>query len=94
MYGLVQAPGRATYVPCIGHIGPQTVLLESGAVIAMAHIDGFPFELVDHSARMTRLWRLNTLYRNLADDNVTIYTHLVRHSDLSTNPLRQNACLF
>ena len=28
------------YLPYMGHIGPQTVLLESGAVMAMAHVVG------------------------------------------------------
>ncbi len=82
-----RAAGR--YLPYIGHIGPQTVLLESGAVMAIAHIEGSPFELADHAARNARLRLLNTLYRNLADDNVTIYTHLIRHPDLSIDPPRQ-----
>ena len=73
----------AQYLPYIGHIGPQTLLLESGALLAMAHVEGQAFELADHAARNARLRLLNTLYRNLADDNVTIHTHLVRHADLA-----------
>lgn len=82
-----RAAGR--YLPYIGHIGPQTVLLDNGAVMAMAHIEGTPFELADHTARNARLRLLNTLYRNLADDNVAIYTYLIRHPDLSVDPPRQ-----
>jgi type IV secretion system protein VirB4 len=73
--------GAEQYLPYVGHIGPQTVLLESGALMAMAHVEGQPFELEDYAVRNTRLRLLNTLYRNIADDNVTIYTHLVRHVD-------------
>ena len=73
--------GATKYLPYIGHIGPQTVLLEDGSLLAMAHIAGHPFELEDHADRNARLRLLNTLYRNLADDNVTVYTHLVRQTD-------------
>jgi type IV secretion system protein VirB4 len=73
--------GAEKYLPYVGHIGPQTILLENGALMAMAHIDGQAFELADHAARNARLRLLNTLYRNIADDNVAIYTHLIRHAD-------------
>jgi type IV secretion system protein VirB4 len=82
-----RAAGR--YLPYVGHIGPQTMLLESGALLTMAHVQGMPFELADHAARNARLRLLNTLYRNLADDNVTIYTHLIRHADLAVDQPRQ-----
>ena len=71
------------YLPYVGHIGPQTILLENGALLAMAHVQGAPFELAENTARNARLRLLNTIYRNLADDNVTIYTHLIRHPDLA-----------
>jgi len=79
----------AQYLPYIGHIGPQTLLLESGALLAMAHVEGQAFELADHAARNARLRLLNTIYRNLADDNVTIHTHLIRHVDLAAMPARR-----
>lgn len=67
------------YLPFVGHIGPQTVLLEDGSLLAMAMVEGVPFELEDHAQRNARLRTLNTLFRNIADDNLAIYTHLVRH---------------
>jgi type IV secretion system protein VirB4 len=91
MWGDASRTERAAtqYLPYIGHIGPQTLLLENGALLAMAHVVGQAFELADHAARNARLRLLNTLYRNLADDNVTIHTHLVRHADLDAGPIRQ-----
>ncbi|MCU4162113.1 VirB4 family type IV secretion/conjugal transfer ATPase [Acidiphilium sp. AL] len=77
------------YLPYIGHSGPQTVLLESGALLTMANVEGQAFELADHAVRNARLRLLNTTYRNLADDNVTIHTHLVRHADLEAVPIRR-----
>lgn len=73
--------GAEKYLPYVGHLGPWAVLLDSGALMAIAHVEGQPFELADHAARNARQRLLNTIYRNIADDNVAIYTHLVRHAD-------------
>src|ERR1700689_2684724 len=67
------------YLPYVGHIGPHTVLLEDGSLLAMAQVNGVPFELEDHAQRNAKLRSLNTLFRNIADDNVAICSHLVRH---------------
>ncbi|MDE2390322.1 MAG: VirB4 family type IV secretion/conjugal transfer ATPase [Rhodospirillales bacterium] len=77
------------YLPYVGHVGPGTVLLENGALLAMGHVEGQAFELADHALRNARLRLLNTTYRNLADDNVTIHTHLIRHADLGAAPARR-----
>ena len=81
--------GAEKYLPYVGHVGPQTILLDSGALMAMARVEGQPFELADHAARNARLRLLNTLYRNIADDNVAIHTHLVRHVAASSNERKQ-----
>src|SRR5271168_2889481 len=75
--------GADKYLPMIGHIQPEIVLMGDGTVLAMAHVEGTAFELADHAARNSRVRLLNTLFRNMADDNVVIYTHLIRHPDLS-----------
>ncbi|HEY1214375.1 MAG TPA: hypothetical protein VGE93_12140, partial [Bryobacteraceae bacterium] len=66
------------YLPYLGHVGPQTVLLEDGSLLAMAEVAGVPFELEDHSSRNARLRLLNTVFRNITDDNIALCTHLVR----------------
>jgi type IV secretion system protein VirB4 len=76
------------YLPYVGHVGPQTVLMEDGSLMAMANVNGVPFELEDHDRRNARLRALNTLFRNIADDNIAIYTHLVRHTTDETAPGR------
>ncbi len=70
-----------SYLPYVGHITPSAVLLDTGAVLAMARIEGQPFELADNAERNARLRLLNTIYRNIADNNISIYTHLVRYLD-------------
>jgi type IV secretion system protein VirB4 len=77
------------YLPYLGHVGPQAILLDNGSLMAMATVAGQPFELADHAARNARLRLLNTLYRNVADDNVALYTHLVRYLDVAPKALRQ-----
>jgi type IV secretion system protein VirB4 len=76
------------YLPYIGHISEGVVLLETGGVMAMARIDGTPFELAAASDRNSRLRLLNTVYRNLADNNISLYTHLVRYVDEREEPPR------
>ncbi|MGE4482940.1 VirB4 family type IV secretion/conjugal transfer ATPase [Acidocella sp.] len=78
--------GAERYLPYVGHVGPQTVLLDGGALLAMGHVRGLPFELADHAIRNSRLRLLNTLYRNVADDNIIINTYLVRRADEESPP--------
>ncbi|MET3523994.1 type IV secretion system protein VirB4 [Mesorhizobium abyssinicae] len=88
------ASGRAErsgeiYLPYVGHVSDQVVLLEDGSVMAMAHVNGLPFELEDTATRNARCRAFNTLLRNIADDNVSLCAHLVRHTDVPAPPPRQ-----
>jgi type IV secretion system protein VirB4 len=84
-----RSPTQHRYLPFVGHISPQAALLETGGLLAMARVEGQPFELADHAARNARLRLMNTVYRNMADDNVAIFTHLVRHMDEAPEAPRQ-----
>ena len=70
------------YLPYVGHIADQAVLLQDGSVLAMGHVAGTAFELADPAIRNARLRNLNTLFRNIADDNLVVCTHLIRHPDV------------
>jgi type IV secretion system protein VirB4 len=74
------------YLPYVGHVSDQTVLLQDGSVMAMGHVSGIAFEMEDQEMRNARHRHLNTLFRNIADDNVTIGTHLIRHPDVPELP--------
>jgi type IV secretion system protein VirB4 len=74
------------YLPYVGHIADQVVLLRDGSVCAMGHVAGVPFELEEIDMRNARLRLLNTVFRNVADDNVTLSTHLIRHGDVPELP--------
>ncbi|AHG50098.1 type VI secretion protein (plasmid) [Rhizobium leguminosarum bv. trifolii CB782] len=77
------------YLPYVGHLSDNVVLLEDGSMMAMAHVRGLPFELEDVAIRNARCRAFNTLLRNIADDNVSICAHLVRHNDVPLAPARQ-----
>lgn len=74
------------YLPYVGHIADNVVLLRDGSVMAMGHVQGVPFELEETAIRNGRKRNLNTVLRNIADDNVTVYTHLIRHPDVPELP--------
>jgi type IV secretion system protein VirB4 len=75
------------YLPYIGHIADDVVLLRDGSVCAMGHLSGVAFELEEPMMRNARLRNLNTVFRNVADDNLCISTHLIRHSDVPELPV-------
>ena len=54
--------------------------------MAMGHVGGMAFELEEPEMRNARLRNLNTLFRNIADDNVNVCTHLIRHPDVPDLP--------
>lgn len=76
------------YLPYVGHLSDQIVLLEDGSIMTMAHVSGMAFELEDAEMRNARCRAFNTLLRNIADDHVSIYAHLVRHDDVPPSPAR------
>lgn len=77
------------YLPYVGHLSEHVVLLEDQSMMMMAHIRGMPFELEDVEMRNARCRTFNTLLRNIADDTVSIYVHLVRHNDVPSPPPRR-----
>jgi type IV secretion system protein VirB4 len=77
------------YLPYIGHISDNAVLLKDGSVMAIGHVDGIAFELEDPVLRNARCRAFNTLFRNIADDNITVYAHMVRHDDVPPPPPRR-----
>jgi type IV secretion system protein VirB4 len=74
------------YLPYVGHLAEQAVLLRDGSVMAIGHARGAVFELEEPQMRNARLRNLNMLFRNIADDNVNVCTHLIRHPDVPELP--------
>lgn len=73
--------GPETFIPYIRHIDEMIVALESRALMTMIALDGVSFETAD-VLDLNGLHRsLNTLYRNIADERLSLWTHVVRRRD-------------
>lgn len=91
MFGNNGATERSAdiYLPYVGHVADNVILLENGSIMAIGHVEGVAFELEDPDLRNARARAFNNVLRNIADDNVSIYMHLVRHSDIPARPARK-----
>ena len=67
------------YLPYLGHIRPDVVLLDDGSLLTMGALQGLPHELAAEAERNAAVRLLNSLWRNIADDTLTVCAHLVRH---------------
>ncbi|MDX5929504.1 VirB4 family type IV secretion/conjugal transfer ATPase [Acidiphilium acidophilum] len=76
----------APYLPYLGHIRPEVMLLDDGSLLAMGELDGLPCELADDAERNAVTRMLNGLWKTIADDNLTIATHLIRHRSVADLP--------
>jgi type IV secretion system protein VirB4 len=77
-------PGRTErsaepYLPYLGHVRPDVVLLEDSSLLAMGALHGLPHELAAEDERNADARLFNSLWRNIADDTVTVGVHFVRH---------------
>ncbi|MGH7057769.1 MAG: type IV secretion system protein VirB4, partial [Acetobacteraceae bacterium] len=59
--------------------------LDDGSVLAMGELQGAPYELADEAERNAGLTTINALWKNIADDDVTLHTAFVR--GVGTDPL-------
>lgn len=72
------------YVPFAGHFpnAPDAAFMVDGTVFAVLKMEAAPFELEGADLRNARTDLLNAVVRQASDDNVVIYSHLVRHADV------------
>jgi len=67
------------FFPYVDHIGPATVLLSDGSVMAALRGPGAPFSLVMNGERNGHNRRLVAFLNAAADENVEVHIHLVKH---------------
>ena len=79
--GYAGAMERASdqYFPYVDHIGPATMLNSDGSVLAVLRMPGAPFSLVMNSERNGHKRRLVAFLNAVADENVEVHIHLVKH---------------
>jgi len=71
--------GSDPYFPYIDHIGPTTMLLADNSVMSVFRMPGAPFALVMNTQRNGNKRRLVAFLNAVADENVEVHIHLVRH---------------
>jgi len=76
----------AEYLPYLGHARPDALLLTDERIMAVGELPGLPFELSDDAERNAIARMLNGLLKNIADDNVTICSNLVRYQRVDDLP--------
>jgi type IV secretion system protein VirB4 len=74
-------PGPETFIPYVRHLDSEIIALDSRALMVMIALEGVSFETAD-VLDLNGLHRdLNTLYRNIADERLALWTHLIRRRD-------------
>ena len=73
-------PVAQAKLPYARHVSDAVVALDSGALMMTFQLDGAAFETAD--VRDLNDWhvKLNQAWRNLADDRLAVWHHLVRHT--------------
>lgn len=73
--------GPETFIPYVRHVDETTIALESRALMSVLVLEGVSFETAD-VLDLNGLHRsLNTLYRNIADERLALWTHVIRRRD-------------
>lgn len=77
---LKQEPGVRAALPYARHVTEDIVALDSGALMLSLRLDGVGFETAD--VRDINDWhvRLNQTWRNVADERLAVWHHLVRRN--------------
>ena len=70
-----------TFIPYVRHADERVIALDSRALMVMIALEGVSFETAD-TLDLNALHRdLNTLYRNIADERLALWTHVIRRRD-------------
>ncbi|WP_064709462.1 VirB4 family type IV secretion/conjugal transfer ATPase [Rhizobium bangladeshense] len=70
-----------TFIPYVRHADETTIALDSRALMTMIALEGVSFDTAD-ARDLNGIHRsLNTLYRNIADERLALWTHVVRRRD-------------
>lgn len=79
--GYAGAMERASdrFFPYVDHIGPATMLLSDDSVMGTMRMPGAPFSLVMNGERNGCKRRLVAFLNAVADENVEVHIHLVKH---------------
>ncbi len=79
--GYAGAMERASdkFFPYVDHIGPATLLNSDNSVMGVLRMPGAPFSLIMNGERNGHKRRLVAFLNAVADENVEVHIHLVKH---------------
>ncbi len=70
-----------TFIPYTRHVDERIIALDLRAMMVIIALEGVSFETAD-TLDLNALHRdLNTLYRNVADERLALWTHVIRRRD-------------
>ncbi|OCP21401.1 MULTISPECIES: VirB4 family type IV secretion system protein [unclassified Ensifer] len=70
-----------TFIPYVRHIGETVIGLDSRALMTVIALEGIAFETADPLDINAFHRDLNTLYRNIADERLALWAHVIRRRD-------------
>jgi len=70
-----------TFIPYVRHLDDTVIALDSRALMVMIALDGVSFETADVFDLNGLCRDLNTLYRNIADERMALWSHIIRRRD-------------
>ncbi|MBB4571434.1 VirB4 family type IV secretion/conjugal transfer ATPase [Rhizobium leucaenae] len=70
-----------TFIPYVRFVDETAVALDSRSLMVMITLEGVSFETADATDLSSLQRDLNTLYRNIADERLAIWTHVLRRRD-------------
>ncbi|WP_087001936.1 VirB4 family type IV secretion/conjugal transfer ATPase [Rhizobium sullae] len=73
--------GPETFIPYVRHVDEIAIGLDSRALMVMIALEGISFETADVLDLNSLHRNLNTLYRNIADERLALWTHVIRRRD-------------
>ena len=76
------------YLPFVRHVTETVISLSTRALITVIRLDGTSFETAETAELNDLHAKLNLTLRNVADDRLALWTHLVRRrsSDCARSP--------
>ncbi|HHY0626552.1 TPA: VirB4 family type IV secretion/conjugal transfer ATPase [Vibrio parahaemolyticus] len=68
----------ADFIPYSSHVNSETLITKDGALVRVLKLDGLSFETKADPDLQLAHQRLNSLYKSLAEDNISVWTHILR----------------
>ncbi|WP_078718839.1 MULTISPECIES: VirB4 family type IV secretion/conjugal transfer ATPase [unclassified Bartonella] len=69
------------YIPYVRHVNQHVIALNSRCLMMVIAIEGINFDTADISQLNSLHIQLNTLLKNIADERVALYSHIIRRRE-------------